>query len=111
MRHFYLKILPRSTQNNMLIYNLLRRDKKKVTIEDFEAIVDRLRNEYGELLTLEEVAKILRFKSVGAARKAYHRGTMPVKLYRFEGRSGYFAKVDEVAECLTSLTPSQPVNQ
>jgi hypothetical protein len=62
-----------------------------------------LRDRYGEILTLEEVAEVFRFKTVAAARKAHERKTLPVALYRFKGRSGYFARAPEVAESLENM--------
>lgn len=62
-----------------------------------------LRARYGELLTIEEVTEVLRYKTVAAVRKAHSRGTLPVALYRFKGRFGYFARADEVAECIEKM--------
>lgn len=66
-------------------------------------IAEKMRDKYGELLTLEEVAEVFRYKTVAAVRKAHSRKTLPIPLYRFEGRSGYFARVDEVAACLENM--------
>jgi hypothetical protein len=67
---------------------------------------DRLayfRKKYGELLTIEEVAEVLRYKSVSAVRKAHSRKKIPIKLYRLHGRSGYLARVEEVVECIEKM--------
>ena len=61
------------------------------------------RARYGELLTIEEITEVLRYRTVAAVRKAHSRGTLPVALYRFKGRSGYFARADEVAECIEKM--------
>ena len=71
--------------------------------EEKHSIEALLRDKYGELLTLEEVAGILRYKSISAARKALSRKTFPVPMYRFKGRSGYFAKVEEVSEAIENM--------
>ncbi|PUA28807.1 MAG: hypothetical protein B0W54_10340 [Cellvibrio sp. 79] len=68
-----------------------------------------LREKYGQLLTMEEVAEVLRYKTVAAVRKAHARKTLPINLYRFNGRSGYLARVEEVAECIEKMGLSQPV--
>ena len=72
-------------------------------------VAEMMRNKYGELLTLEEVAEVFRYKTLAAVRKAHSRKTLPVALYRFKGRSGYFAKADEIAEALESLSLSEAV--
>ena len=69
------------------------------TVRTAEAI----RNKYGELLTLEEVAEVFRYKTVAAVRKAHSRKTLPVNLYRFKGRAGYFARAEEVACSLENM--------
>lgn len=62
-----------------------------------------LRGRYGELLTLNELAEVLRYKTSDAVRKSYMRGSLPVDLYRFPRKKGWFAKVAEVAECIDSM--------
>lgn len=69
-------------------------------------IAETIKEKYGVLLTLEEVAEVFRYKTVAAVRKAHSRKTLPVPLYRFEGRSGYFARADEVAACLENMNLS-----
>lgn len=65
-----------------------------------------LRERYGELLTLEDVAEIFRYKTVAAVRKAHSRKTLPIKLYRFSGRAGYLARVEDVADCIEKMSSS-----
>lgn len=65
-----------------------------------------IRNKYGELLTLEEVAEVFRYKTVAAVRKAHSRKTLPVNLYRFKGRAGYFARAEEVAKSIENMNLS-----
>jgi len=65
-----------------------------------------LRGRYGELMTLKDVMDVFKYKTEDSVRKAFKRGTLPVKLYRFEGKSGLFAKTIEVAECIDNLSVS-----
>jgi len=58
---------------------------------------------YGQLLTLEEVAEVLRYSSVDAVRQASSRGTLPVTLKRFPGRRATFVLAEDVIECLESM--------
>ena len=62
-----------------------------------------LRNRYGELLELEDVADIFKYKTIEAVRKAHSRGTLPVPLYRFPKKSGWYAKTIEVASCIENM--------
>lgn len=71
--------------------------------------VTYLREKYGQLLTIEEVAEIFRYKTVAAVRKAHARKTLPINLYRLKGRSGFFAHVEDVAECIEKMKLSSPV--
>lgn len=62
-----------------------------------------LRMRYGELLTLEDIAEVFKYPSIDAVRKAKSRGTLPVKLYRFPNKNGFYARVSDVAvsiECM-----------
>lgn len=74
--------------------------EKKNNLTEREAF---LRQRYGELLTLEEVAEVLRYPSANAARKAHSRGKFPLKLNRFPKRAGLFATAKAVAKCLEML--------
>ena len=65
------------------------------------------RTRYGELLTLHEIAEVLRYPSIQALRKAYERGTLPLELRRFPNRRGYFATARAVAMAVDSLEQSQ----
>lgn len=62
-----------------------------------------IRAQYGEVLTLSDIAEILRYPSVQALRKAHSRGRLPIKLLQFPNRKGYFATAKMVAEVLDSL--------
>lgn len=65
--------------------------------------LNRLLRKYGELLTLKELAEVLRYPSIGAVRIAAHRGRLPVRLYQFSKKRGKFAKAEEVAACLNAM--------
>jgi hypothetical protein len=62
--------------------------------------MQRLINRYGELLTCEDLAVLLRYSSAAAVRQAHATGKLPVKLFRLPGRRPLFASADEVAEVL-----------
>ena len=68
--------------------------------------VDReqaLRQTYGELLTLQDLASVLRYPSLGAIRQARARGKLPLKLVQLPPRRGWFATPKAVAELLDAL--------
>lgn len=71
-----------------------------------ETSFEYLKKRYGVLMTLDEVAEVFRYKSAASARKAHSRGHFPVKLYRFENKSGYYARVEEVIDCLNNMQAS-----
>ena len=62
-----------------------------------------LRERYGELLELDDIAEVFKYKTIGAVRKAHSRGTLPVALYRFPKKSGWYAKATEVASCIENM--------
>lgn len=69
---------------------------------------DNLREEaiaarYGELLTLRDLAEVLKYSSVSAIRQARLRGTLAVHTQQIRGRKGWFATATEVAVFLKSL--------
>lgn len=64
---------------------------------------ERLFAEYGELLTLEEVANILRYPTSAAFRKAISRGQCPFRIISVEKRRGRFVKTSDLVEYLQSL--------
>ena len=72
-----------------------------------EDCLKRLLQKYGELLTLKELATVLRYPSVGAIRTTAHRGRLPVRLYQFSSKRGKFAKVEDVAACLQAMESDQ----
>lgn len=69
--------------------------------------LEYIRGRYGELLNLNEVAEVLKYKSAGSVRKALSRKTLPVKLYRFPNKAGWYAKSTEISECIKDMIPSK----
>lgn len=65
-----------------------------------------LRNRYGELLELNDIAEVFKYKTVEAVRKAHSRGTLPVSLYRFPKKAGWYAKTTDVASCIENMGAS-----
>jgi len=64
---------------------------------------NRLRNKYGELLTVDELAEVLRYSSGASVRKAHAAGRLPVALRKFPNRRGLFATTESVAEALDQM--------
>lgn len=62
-----------------------------------------LRERFGDLLTLSDLAIVLRYPSVGAIRKARSRGQLPIHLVQMPPRRGWFATAGAVAELLCLL--------
>lgn len=72
------------------------------TTRHYTSLLDR----YGSLLTLADVAKVFRYPTVQAARKARVRGSLPVTMSRIPPRRGWFATATDVAEALSRLDQS-----
>ena len=62
-----------------------------------------LAEKYGELMSLEDVAKALRYPSVQSARKAILRGSFPLNMIRLPPRRGLYIPVKHVAIYLATL--------
>ena len=77
--------------------------------EENDSSLNRLLDRYGELLSLDDLVTVLKYKTTGAIRKAHARGVLPVPLYRFKNKTGFYAKTDDVAECLDMMEVSKPV--
>ena len=67
---------------------------------------ESLTQRYGQLLTLEEVAQVLRYPSIQAARKAHSRGQLPIRMFRMGPRRGLFASAGALADYLSRLEES-----
>ena len=67
---------------------------------------------YGELLSLQELADLLKYPSKQALRQAHRRGALPVQLIRMPNRRGWFAATRRIAAFLDELdaTSSGSVN-
>ena len=59
--------------------------------------------QYGQLLSLADVAHALRYPSVEAARKAMLPGTFPVEMKKLPPRRGLFVTPKQLATYLDSL--------
>jgi len=77
--------------------------------EKYKICLDSLIKKYGMLLTLEDIAEVFKFKTIGAVRKAHSRGVLPVDLYTFSNKTGFYAKVEEVSESIDKMKISKPV--
>lgn len=75
--------------------------------ERFGTLTDRyerdLRDRYGALLTIDDVAELLRYSSPHAVRQARTRGALPIPMIRLPPRRNWFAPVAGVAEFLARL--------
>lgn len=58
---------------------------------------------YGPVLTVDEVAKLLKYPSSNAVHQAHAAGNLPVPLGRFPGRRALFARTCEVADAVERL--------
>lgn len=72
--------------------------------------IEAIRDKYGELLTLENVAELFKYNTVGAVRKACNRGTLPINLYKFPNKAGLFAKAEEAAKAIEEMIVYKPVS-
>lgn len=66
-------------------------------------IEDTLRENFGALLTQSDLARLLRYPSVQAVRKARARGTLAIPMFQLPMRRGWFTTARAVAEFLASL--------
>lgn len=62
-----------------------------------------LRERYGELLTLEDLATVLRYPSLAAIRQARRRRQLPLPLVQLPPRRAWFTTPEAVAQLLNSL--------
>jgi hypothetical protein len=55
---------------------------------------------YGPMLTVDELARVLKYPSASAVRQAHAAGSLPVQLGRFPGRRTLLARTREVADAI-----------
>ena len=63
----------------------------------------RLIAQYGEILSVKELAEVLKYASPASVRKAHELGHLPVKLRKFKHRRGFFATAKSVAAAIAEL--------
>lgn len=75
-------------------------------LSDFAAVDRReadLRQRFGDVLTLEEAALVLRYPTADAARKARRRGKFPIPVIHLAGRRGWHVSARALATYLANL--------
>lgn len=55
---------------------------------------------YGPVLTVDELARVLKYPSASAVRQAHAAGSLPVQLGRFSGRRTLLARTRDVADAI-----------
>ena len=65
-----------------------------------EGLLTRLVERYGEVMTSEDIACVLRYRSAAAVRQAYAAGRLPVKLFKIGQRRQLFAYAEDVARLI-----------
>lgn len=65
---------------------------------------------YGEVLTLADIAQVLRYPSLAAARQARVRGTLPVPVAKLALGRKWVATARAVAEVLVRLDLPQAID-
>lgn len=83
---------------------------KELDTKELPERISVIRNKYGELLTLENVADLFKYNTIGAVRKAHNRGTLPIHLYKFPHKSGLYAKAEEAAKAIEEMSLYKPVS-
>ena len=61
---------------------------------------------YGMLLSVEDLARLFKYPSAEAVRRAHYSGRLPVKLRSFPDRRGLFVTALEVADVMRSFEKS-----
>lgn len=76
----------------------------QATVEQsVQRIEDGLREDFGALLTQTDLARLLRYPTVQAVRKARARGNLAIPMFQLPMRRGWFATARAVAEFLARL--------
>jgi len=60
----------------------------------------RLIAQYGEILSVKEIAEVFKYSSPSSVRKAHELGHLPVKLKKFPERRGQYATASSVAHAI-----------
>ena len=63
----------------------------------------QLKAEFGELLNTADVARVLRYRTTQAVRKARIRGALRIPMQRIPGRRGWYATARAVADYLNTF--------
>jgi len=76
-------------------------------------VYKQLVHDYGMVMTVDELARVLKYPSSNAVRQAHAAGRLPVPLQRFPGRRALFAPTHKVADAIVGLdiSPSQAVHK
>ncbi|WP_157798538.1 hypothetical protein [Dyella ginsengisoli] len=75
-----------------------------------QRIEEGLREDFGALLTQADLARLLRYPTVQAVRKARSRGYLAIPMFQLPMRRGWFATTRAVAEFLASLEQRSPIS-
>ena len=84
-------------------------DNSKTLIARVEAIESSLRERYGELIGLSDLAELFHFPTVEAVRKARLRGRLPISVAQLPNRRGWFASPRSVAEMLATTKSEKEI--
>lgn len=82
------------------------------SLSDLNAELERvLIDRYGPLLPSRVLWKVLGYSSAAAWRQSVCRETVPVPIFKIEGRSGYFALSRDVARWMAVQRMAATFNQ
>ncbi len=79
--------------------NFMRQRKLIIEYTSKQMIMQK----YGPLLSLEEIRDVLKYKTEEAVKKAYYKGTLPIKLVKIEGRAGLFCSAQAMADYIDKV--------
>ncbi|MCP5016477.1 hypothetical protein [Thalassolituus sp.] len=79
--------------------NFMRQRKLIIEYTSKQMIMQK----YGPLLSLEEIRDVLKYKTEEAVKKAYYKGTLPIKLVKIEGRAGLFCSAQAMADYIDQV--------
>ncbi|MBS0217671.1 MAG: hypothetical protein JSR63_05765 [Proteobacteria bacterium] len=64
---------------------------------------DGLLAKHGELMNSQALATFFKFGSDRSFRRSAEQGTLPVRVFRIQGRKGWFARTVDVAQWLITV--------